>query len=98
MSERHPPAENDVAATLAARGERYGAFTGHADVTQRLKAAMATGKNWGRLAPDAKEALEMIVHKIGRILNGDPKYADSWHDIAGYAKLVEDELVRQERM
>ena len=34
----------------------------------------------------------MILHKIGRILNGDPNYADSWHDIAGYAKLVEDEL------
>jgi len=36
-----------------------------------------------------REALEMIAHKIGRILNGDPNYADSWHDIAGYAKLAE---------
>lgn len=33
----------------------------------------------------------MIQHKIGRILNGDPAYADSWHDIAGYATLVEKE-------
>jgi hypothetical protein len=34
----------------------------------------------------------MVVHKIGRILNGDPHYADSWVDIAGYAKLVADRL------
>ena len=34
----------------------------------------------------------MIFAKVGRILNGDPNYADSWIDIAGYAKLVADRL------
>jgi hypothetical protein len=34
----------------------------------------------------------MICHKLGRIAAGDIDYADSWHDIAGYAKLVEDRL------
>lgn len=34
----------------------------------------------------------MIAHKLGRIINGDPNYSDSWHDIAGYAKLVADRL------
>jgi hypothetical protein len=34
----------------------------------------------------------MIAHKIGRIINGDPDYIDSWDDIAGYAKLVADRL------
>ena len=34
----------------------------------------------------------MIANKIGRILNGDPNYPDSWHDIAGYATLIENEL------
>lgn len=90
--------ETDVSATLAARGRRYGDFPGHAAVTQAIKRAMATGKNWERLQPDHRECLEMIAHKIGRILNGDPKYIDSWHDITGYAKLVEDELLRQEAM
>ena len=28
-----------------------------------------------------------------RIVNGDPHYHDSWHDIVGYAKLVADRLV-----
>ena len=33
------------------------------------------------------EALEMIAHKIARILSGDADYADNWVDIAGYAQL-----------
>ena len=49
------------------------------------------------LSPDQREALEMIAHKIARILNGDPDYADSWHDIAGYAQLVADRLNGIER-
>lgn len=44
------------------------------------------------LADDQYEALDMIAHKIARIINGDPDYADSWDDIAGYAKLVADRL------
>ncbi len=44
------------------------------------------------LTDDQVEALEMVCHKIGRIVNGDPDYSDSWHDIAGYAKLVADRL------
>ena len=50
------------------------------------------GAKWTALADDQKEALEMIAHKVARIVNGDPHYADSWVDIAGYAKLVADRL------
>lgn len=82
----------DIAATLSQRGTRYGPFTGHAQITQELKQTMHNTKNWDRLTADQKESLEMIVHKIGRILNGDPNYDDSWVDIAGYAKLVGDRL------
>lgn len=77
---------------LAERGTRYGKFTGHARVTQHLKNVMFTYRNRQDLDDDMVEALEMIAHKIGRILNGDPHYADSWVDIAGYAKLVADRL------
>ena len=63
-------------------------------VTQRLKRVMAEelAKRGKPLADDQWEALEMIAHKIGRIINGDPDYDDSWVDIAGYAKLVSDRL------
>ena len=81
-----------IESTLAERGKRYGSFTGHAIVTQAIKDAMHDGQNWETLRPDMTEALEMIAHKIGRILNGDPSYKDSWHDIIGYAKLIEDTL------
>lgn len=84
--------ENTIESTLRERGKRYGDFKTHADITQRLKDVMRDTPNWGSLSNDKKEALEMVAHKIGRILNGDPEYADSWHDIIGYSKLVEDTL------
>ena len=78
---------------LAERGSRYGEFPDHAKITQNIKRAMYASPNWPYLSDDKKEALEMIAHKIGRILNGDPNYADSWTDIVGYAKLVEKDLL-----
>ena len=83
----------DIDATLAERGSRYGTFIGHATITQQIKLPMHKSPNWDKLTPDQKECLEMIAHKIGRILNGDPNYHDSWHDIVGYTKLVADRLL-----
>jgi hypothetical protein len=84
----------DVDATLNERGSRYGAFTGHAHVTMDLKRVIRSHliARDKKLADDQIEALDMICHKIGRIVNGDPNYADSWVDIAGYAKLISDRL------
>ena len=82
----------DIAEILAERGSRYGSFETHAFITQSLKAVMVQAPKWPALADDQIEALEMIAHKIGRVLNGDPDYADSWDDIAGYAKLVGNRL------
>lgn len=84
--------QGTVDSTLAERGNRYGKFSGHADLTQNLKDTMRVHDGWNDLNASQREALEMIAHKIGRILNGDPNYADSWHDIAGYAKLVDNQL------
>ena len=81
-----------VDSTLEERGKRYGKFIGHAAIAQTLKSTMKSTAAWNKLHSDQKEALEMIQHKIARILNGDPDYADSWHDIAGYATLVENRL------
>lgn len=83
---------SNIDATLEQRGNRYGVFTGHAKITQAIKKAMADSPNWAALPDDMKEALEMTAHKIGRILNGDPCYEDSWHDIGGYTRLVEQRL------
>lgn len=82
----------DIDATLTERGNRYGSFNEHARITQNLKRAMIDSPNWQSLSDDQREALEMVQHKVGRILNGDPNYHDSWHDIIGYTKLIADRL------
>jgi hypothetical protein len=95
--------------TLAERGNRYGDFTDHARLCQDLKDVMTTFAvvqntpnsvavrcPWGDLPATHKQALEVIADKIARILSGDPNYADNWHDIQGYAKLVEDRLPKPE--
>lgn len=82
----------DVTETLKERGMKYGSFEGHACISQDLKTTMHKSLNWDTLPPNMKESLEMIAHKIARILNGDPMYKDSWHDIIGYTKLIDDTL------
>lgn len=84
----------DIVNTLEERGARYGTFVGHAEVTVGLKSLIQEHlmKRDKILDDDQQEALDMICHKIGRIINGDQHYADSWIDIAGYAKLVADRL------
>jgi hypothetical protein len=88
------PSVAELDSILNERGSRYGKFIALATITQILKDSLRKHlANQGRtLEADHQEALDMICHKIGRIVNGDPNYADSWIDIAGYAKLVSDKL------
>ncbi|MDN7554640.1 hypothetical protein QZM46_25345 [Burkholderia vietnamiensis] len=83
----------EITETLAERGARYGVFAEHADIAQALQDAMRATGGWSKLAADQKQALTVIADKIARMLNGDPDYVDNWHDIIGYAKLVEDRLL-----
>lgn len=83
---------NDLTETLKERRKQHGDFNDHARITQGLKTALHAEKSWGTLADTQKEALEMIVHKIGRILAGDPDHEDHWRDIAGYATITADRL------
>jgi hypothetical protein len=88
-----------IVAILTERGDRYGKFSGHAKITQDIKRAMSEhARLHNKTFTDSQwESLEMIAHKIGRIVNGDPDHVDSWVDIAGYAQLVADELQGVER-
>jgi|SRR5882672_3961509 len=84
----------ELAAILAERRKQHGDFRDHAAYTQSLKAVLRDAEQEKRfpLSCVQREALEMIVHKIGRILAGDPNHIDTWDDIAGYATLVANEL------
>ena len=86
--------------TLKERGERYGDFSDHAYLAQQLQDAMRRfrradsmdGPAWDHMSAVHRQVLTVIADKIARILSGDPSYADNWHDIQGYARLVEIRL------
>lgn len=76
------------------RGARYGRFYDQAYVSVSLKRIMQATPNWNNLAPDQREALEMMAVKASRVLVGDPNHVDNWRDIEGYSKLVADRLTQ----
>lgn len=80
--------KDNVVAITEQRGERYGDFAAQGRIAQDLKVYIRQQDGWDRLAPFQRESLDMIMHKVARILNGDPNYKDSWVDIAGYAHIV----------
>lgn len=79
---------NEIEETLAERKSRYGKFEFQAEIEQNIKRVFNATPNWKTLPDDSKSSLEMIATKLSRILYGDPNYADSWHDLAGYAQLI----------
>jgi hypothetical protein len=81
----------DINETLAQRQQTHGDFNTHAAISQRLKQVMKD-HCITKLTFEQHEALDMIAHKIARILNGNPDVHDHWHDIAGYATLVANRL------
>jgi hypothetical protein len=85
---------DSLIATLTECATDYGKFKDGAALMQGMKRLLAdhAAAHNKTFADDQWEALEMIVHKIGRIVNGNPDKVDSWIDIAGYATLVADRL------
>lgn len=75
--------------TLNERQSTYGSFEDVALTTQKIMDAIAWSRGQDKLPAPHYEALHMIASKMARIVNGDHNHKDSWHDIAGYATLVE---------
>lgn len=92
QAETAKPAAGSVEQTLEDRKKTHGDFRNHSAVTQAIKHAMRCRSSWNHLSDAQQEALDMIAHKIGRVLAGDPNHDDHWHDIAGYAMLVERQI------
>lgn len=78
--------------TLLDRQQTHGNFEKQAYRSMQILAAMEESDNWAYLTPDQRESLILIAVKIGRILTGNRNEPDHWHDIAGYAQLVENRL------
>jgi len=86
--------EDTVNDVLNARATNYGKFIEGAEIMQMIKRLVYNYVHQRNtsLAFDQLEAIDMIIHKLGRIINGNPDHTDSWVDIAGYAMLVADRL------
>ena len=84
----------DINVLLAERGKTHGDYEIHAAITQDLKRIIThhVGDLDRRLDDVMQETLDMIAHKIGRIIAGNPAEPDHWRDIAGYAQLVVNRL------
>jgi hypothetical protein len=78
----------DQLSFLPERQRTHGDFDRVSECAQRLKEFWRAHPSWSRMTPSQKEGIEMIEHKLCRILCGDPNFRDHWQDIAGYAMRV----------
>lgn len=86
--------------TLNRRQKTHGDFEHNASVSQTLKKTIdrSPAAIKGDLHPVMLEALDAIFAKVARIVCGDPAEPDHWHDIAGYATLVEEILLKRQAL
>lgn len=79
--------------TLAERSKTHGDFLTNSVISQTLKLSLRARDGWEDLSASQREAIEMICHKLGRILAGNSNFEDHWRDIAGYATLIANQLL-----
>lgn len=82
--------------TLAERGHRYGPFLEKAKTVQALIDVVIHEPGWERLAADQKQCIMVCFDKFARAIHGDPNHRDNFHDVVGYAKLVDDRMAADE--
>lgn len=85
----------DMDALMVERKSQHGDFSDHARIAQKLKQTMwlEAGVKWEQLSHTQREALEMVMHKIARILAGDQNFADHWLDAEGYLRIARERLI-----
>lgn len=83
----------DIQQTLNERGKTHGDFKENSRISQEIKATIHGAR---QLSDPQAEALDMIAHKISRILAGNPNEPDHWRDIAGYATLIVNQLQNEQ--
>lgn len=82
----------DVQDLLTERGRTHGKYAEQAVITQQTKDLWRKHPGFDKLTPVQRDVLEMVAHKVGRILAGNPNFKDHWDDIAGYSMLASNEI------
>ena len=88
-----------VSNTLEERGETYGDYTGGIKFRTELKKLIYARYESVHNKPMTREQEEYfsdVIMKISR-LAVSPEHKDSWHDLAGYALLMEGVLNNEKR-
>lgn len=81
-----------LSALLAEREQVHGNLKYSSVTMQQFKHLARVCPKWANMSDLQREAVDMILHKIGRVLHGDPTHKDHWDDIAGYATRAAQEL------
>lgn len=77
----------EVNEVVKERHGTHGPFDAQATIAQALKDAARLGDSWNEMSGAQREAVDMILHKVSRIVCGNPNFEDHWVDIQGYAKI-----------
>jgi muconolactone delta-isomerase len=83
---------------LKAREKTHGNFLMKANFIHEIMDNISELYTYRDMEVDQKEALHMIIHKMSRILYGNPDHIDNWVDIAGYATLIANRLQLEEKV
>lgn len=78
---------------LEERGNDYGDFELMAKASGELRQVMAS--SGCEYSAAQQEAINMICHKLARLIFGNPNKQDTWLDIAGYATLIVNILEKE---
>jgi hypothetical protein len=78
---------SDIQYILEERERTHGDFRVQARIARNLKEIVVYSPNAIYLSHIQREAIDMILHKVSRILCGHFDHEDHWDDISGYAQL-----------
>lgn len=88
----------DIKDVIAQRQNVHGDWADNARLSQAFKAIIRyelqqrAARGQPPLTDMMVDSLEMIVHKIGRILSGDAAEPDHWLDLEGYPRITRERL------
>jgi len=77
----------DINTVLDERGKTHGDFVAQATISQEIKDSLKTGAQYHRMTSAQREVVDMIAHKLSRLVSGNPDFDDHMVDIIGYANL-----------
>lgn len=90
-----PQEPSSAEEVIKERQSTHGEFHECAEVSQDIMRALRKGRRFKDLSDAQVEALQMVAHKMHRIVCGNPDHDDHWLDGAGYFTLGLQDVLRR---